>query len=130
LATAKIQNAALLYHGVTVESGVFIGPAAIFAHDKLPRSINPDGSLKGETHWEVGPIRLRGGSSIAAGDRASECDRWRRIALVAAGAVVTRDVHEHSLVIGNPARQIGYVCRRVLRRWKLDELARSGTLSG
>jgi len=107
----KIQNAALLYHGVTVESGVFIGPAAIFANDKLPRSINPNGSLKGETDWEVGPIRLRGGSSIGAGAIVLPNVTVGAYALVAAGAVVTRDVHEHALVMGSPARQIGYVCK-------------------
>ncbi len=107
----KIQNSVLLYHGVTVESGVFIGPAAIFANDKLPRSINPDGSVKAESDWEVGPIMLRGGSSIGAGAIVLPHVTVGAYALVAAGAIVTRDVHDHALVMGNPARQVGYVCR-------------------
>jgi UDP-2-acetamido-3-amino-2,3-dideoxy-glucuronate N-acetyltransferase len=107
----KIQNAALLYHGVTVESGVFIGPGAIFANDKVPRAINSDGSLKSEADWEAGRIRLSCGSSIGAGAIVLPNVTIGAYALVAAGAVVTRDVRRHALVVGNPARQIGHVCK-------------------
>ena len=53
----KIQNNVSLFHGVTVEDGVFIGPHVCFTNDRLPRAINPDGSPKTDDDWEVAPIR-------------------------------------------------------------------------
>jgi UDP-2-acetamido-3-amino-2,3-dideoxy-glucuronate N-acetyltransferase len=107
----KIQNGALLYRGLTVESGVFIGPGAIFANDKRPRATNPDGSPKGEGDWDVGRIRLLYGSSIGAAAVVIPDVTVGAYALVGAAAVVTRDVPAHALVVGNPARQVGSVCR-------------------
>lgn len=107
----KIQNGVLVYHGVTVESGVFLGPGVIFTNDKLPRAINPDGSLKGNDDWTVGKTRVCYGASIGAGSVILPDVTIGRFALVGAGAVVTRDVPDHGLVVGNPARLIGYVCK-------------------
>ncbi len=106
----KVQNGALLYHGLTVEGGVFIGPGAICTNDRLPRAINADGSPKTDADWVVGPITLRYGASIGAGAVILPGVTVGRFALVGAGAVVTRDVPDHALVVGNPARQVGYVC--------------------
>lgn len=107
----KIQNGVLIYHGVTLESGVFIGPGVIFTNDKKPRAINPDGTLKGNDDWEVGPILVRYGASIGAGAVILPNVTIGRFALVAAGALVTRDVPDHALVLGSPARPAGYVCK-------------------
>ncbi|MBI3243355.1 MAG: N-acetyltransferase [Chloroflexi bacterium] len=107
----KIQNNALLYHGLTVEDGVFIGPAACMTNDVFPRAITPDGALKGNDDWEVGPILLKYGSSIGAGAIILPNVTVGRFALVAAGAVVTRPVPDHGLVMGTPARLVGYVCK-------------------
>ena len=63
----KIQNAALVYHGVTVEDGVFIGPNAILTNDRFPRAITASGELARADDWVVSPIRLRTGASIGAG---------------------------------------------------------------
>jgi acetyltransferase-like isoleucine patch superfamily enzyme len=107
----KIQNGVLIYHGVTIESGVFIGPGVVFTNDKKPRAINPDGTLKGNDDWDVGPVQVCYGASIGAGAIILPNVTIGRFALVAAGAVVTRDVREHGLVLGNPARPAGYVCK-------------------
>ena len=106
----KIQNAALLYHGVTVGDGVFIGPGAILTNDRFPRAITADGELARAADWELSPIRVEHGASIGAGAIVvAGCDIGR-FATVGAGAVVTRSVPGHSLVAGNPARRIGWVC--------------------
>ena len=107
----KIQNGAYVYHGTTIESGVFVGPGVIFTNDKKPRAINPDGSLKGNDDWEVGKTLICYGASIGAGSIILPGITVGRFALVGAGAVVTKDVADHALVIGNPARQAGYVCK-------------------
>ena len=106
----KIQNAALVYHGVTVEDGVFIGPNAILTNDRFPRSITATGELARADDWVVSPIRLRTGASIGAGAVVVAGRDVGRFATVGAGAVVTRSVPDHALVAGNPARRIGWVC--------------------
>jgi UDP-2-acetamido-3-amino-2,3-dideoxy-glucuronate N-acetyltransferase len=106
----KIQNGAFLYHGLTVEDGVFIGPGACFTNDKRPRAINPDGTLKGDADWEVGRTLIRYGAAIGAGSILLPGITVGRFAMVAAGAVVSRDVPDHGLVAGSPARLVGFVC--------------------
>lgn len=107
----KIQNGAMLYHGLTVEDGVFIGPQACMTNDEFPRAITPEGELKGNDDWTVGPIVIRSGASIGACSVILPNVTIGRFALVAAGAVVTRSVPDHGLVVGVPARLVGYVCR-------------------
>jgi UDP-2-acetamido-3-amino-2,3-dideoxy-glucuronate N-acetyltransferase len=106
----KIQNAALVYHGVTVEDGVFIGPNAILTNDRFPRAITATGALARADDWEVSPILLRTGSAIGAGAVVVAGTTVGRFATVGAGGVVTRDVPDHALVAGNPARRLGWVC--------------------
>jgi len=62
----KIQNGISVYHGVTLEDGVFCGPHCVFTNDKRPRSINPDGSLKGGDDWVVSETLVKSGASIGA----------------------------------------------------------------
>jgi acetyltransferase-like isoleucine patch superfamily enzyme len=106
----KIQNAALVYHGVTVEDGVFIGPNAILTNDRFPRAITRAGELARADDWTVSPILLRRGCSIGAGAVVVAGTVVGRFATVGAGAVVTRDVPDHALVAGNPARRLGWAC--------------------
>lgn len=109
-AHCKIQNGALIYHGATLEDGVFVGPQVCLTNDKVPRAVNPDGSLKSEADWEVGRIDVGFGASLGAGAVVVTGVTIGRWAMVAAGAVVTRDVPDHGLVVGCPARLVGYVC--------------------
>jgi acetyltransferase-like isoleucine patch superfamily enzyme len=106
----KIQNNVSVYHGVTIEDGVFVGPHVCFTNDKRPRSINPDGSLKSASDWEVSPIRIRTGASLGANSTILPGVTVGRFAMVGSGAVVTRDVPDYAVVVGNPARQMGWVC--------------------
>ena len=106
----KIQNNVSVYHGVTIEDGVFIGPHVCFTNDKIPRAINANGSIKAASDWEVSPITVGYGSSIGANSTILPGVRIGRFALVGAGSVVTRDVPDHGLVLGSPARLVGYVC--------------------
>jgi acetyltransferase-like isoleucine patch superfamily enzyme len=107
----KIQNGAYLYHGLTVEDGVFIGPRAVFTNDLYPRAINPDGGLKGNDDWDLGPITIKYGASIGTGAIIIPNVTVGRFAMVAAGAVVSRSVPDHGLVVGVPAKLSGYVCK-------------------
>lgn len=106
----KIQNQASVYHGVTLESGVFVGPHVIFTNDKLPRAVNADGSPKSDDDWELGTILVKEGAAIGAGSIIVTNVTIGRFAMVGAGAVVTRDVPDYGLVYGNPARLVGRVC--------------------
>lgn len=120
----KIQSGARLYHGLTLEDGVFVGPGAQFANDLLPRAINPDGTLKSGTDWQVCPTLVKYGASIGMGANVLAGVTIGRWALVGMGAVVTRDVPDYGLVVGNPARLVGFLCpcgRRLNTRHKFGK---------
>lgn len=105
----KVQNNASLYEGVELESGVFIGPHVIFTNDKVPRAVNPDGTLKRPEDWQCGRTLVQEGAALGAGVVVVTGVTIGRWAMVGSGAVVTRDVPDHALLVGNPAHQIGWV---------------------
>lgn len=107
----KIQNYALVYHGTTIQDGVFIGPHACLTNDKMPRAITPDGALKGRDDWQAGCIVVRYGASLGTGAIVLPGVTIGRFAMVGAGAVVVHDVPDYGLVMGQPARLASYVCR-------------------
>jgi acetyltransferase-like isoleucine patch superfamily enzyme len=98
----KIQNGVSVYAGVTIEDDVFVGPDAVFTNDLTPRAFGA---------WNVVPTLVRSGASIGANATIVCGTTIGAYAMVGAGAVVTADVAEHALVIGNPARRAGWVCR-------------------
>lgn len=110
-ANAKIQNLALVYEPASVGEGAFIGPAAVLTNDLRPRAVNPDGTQKSAADWEAVGVTVGRGASIGARAVCVAPVTIGDWAMVAAGAVVTRDVPAHALVAGVPARQIGWVSR-------------------
>jgi acetyltransferase-like isoleucine patch superfamily enzyme len=107
----KIHTYALVFEPARVADGVFIGPHAVLTNDVNPRAVTPDGQLKGADDWDAVPVVIDEGAAIGARAVCVAPVRIGRWALVAAGAVVTRDVPDFALVAGVPARQIGWVGR-------------------
>lgn len=99
----KIQNGVSIYQGVTIEDDVLVGPHAAFTNDLFPRAFNQD--------WQVLPTLVQQGASIGANATVVCGVTIGPYAMVAAGAVVASDVPAHCLVVGNPARIAGRVCR-------------------
>ncbi|MDP3968760.1 MAG: DapH/DapD/GlmU-related protein [Nocardioides sp.] len=111
----KLQNHALVYEPATLADGVFIGPAAVLTNDQYPRAIAPDGSLKSASDWQAVGVDIAEGASIGARAVCVAPVRIGAWAMIAAGAVVTTDVPDHGLVVGVPARRIGWVGRAGVR---------------
>lgn len=105
----KIQNNALIYEPAKIHEGVFIGPGVILTNDKYPRAKNVDGSQKSADDWDPVGVEVFDGASIGAGAVCVAPLSIGRWAVVGAGSVVTNDVVSFVLVIGSPARPIGYV---------------------
>ncbi len=110
----KIQNNVSLYKGLTVEDDVFIGPHAVFTNDLQPRAFNKD--------WKITKTLLRKGCSIGANATIIAGNVIGPYSMVGAGSVVTQDVAPFSLVMGNPARIIGFVCKMGHKMTKINKL--------
>jgi len=106
----KIQNGVSVYHGVTIEDDVFIGPNVAFTNDLYPRARNED--------WKITKTLIKKGASIGANATIICGVTIGSYALVGAGSVISSDVPPYALMVGNPAKKIGYVCECGL---KLDE---------
>lgn len=105
----KIQDHVMIPHGVTLEDGVFVGPSVVFTNDKYPRSVMEDGKLKKGNDWTVSPTIIKEGASLGGGAVVVCGVTVGKWAMVAAGAVVTKDVPDYALVMGCPAKVVGEV---------------------
>lgn len=107
----KLQNHALVYEPARLADGVFVGPAAVLTNDEYPRAVTPDGRLKTGDDWTAVGVTVGEGAAIGARAVCVAPVTIGRWALVAAGAVVTTDVPDFALVVGVPARRVGWVGR-------------------
>lgn len=99
----RIQNHVSLYDGVTLEDDVFVGPSAVFTNVRHPRA-------HVSRQHAYAPTVVRRGATIGANATIVCGVTIGRYALVGAGAVVTRDVPDHAIVVGTPARVRGWAC--------------------
>lgn len=99
----KVQNNVNIYHGVEVEDDVFLGPSMTFTNDFYPRAFNSD--------WQITNTLVKKGASIGANSTIVCGNTIGEYSMIGSGSVVTRDVPAYALVVGNPARQIGWVCK-------------------
>lgn len=100
----KVQNNVSLYEGVELEDYVFCGPSCVFTNDLTPRAKYPKGNA------DYKKTLLRQGATIGANATIVCGHTIGQWAMVAAGAVVTKDVSDYALMTGVPARQTGWVC--------------------
>jgi UDP-2-acetamido-3-amino-2,3-dideoxy-glucuronate N-acetyltransferase len=100
----KIQNNVSIYKGVTLEEGVFCGPSMVFTNIYNPRA-------EISKMDQVRPTRVKKGTTIGANATVVCGITLGRYSFIGAGAVVTRNVPDHALVLGNPAKQIGWMCQ-------------------
>jgi len=107
----KIQNQALIYEPAQLADGAFVGPAVVLTNDTYPRAVTPEGRLKTADDWDAVGVHVGEGASLGARSVCVAPVRIGRRALVAAGAVVVRDVPDFALVVGVPARRVGWVGR-------------------
>ncbi len=121
----KINAQAYLCTGVTIEDGVMISAGVIFTNDRFPRATTPDlKTLRGSEPDETTlATRVCAGATVGAGAVIGCGLEIGRFAMVGMGSVVTRTVGDFQLVLGNPARAVGAVCRcgQPVARWSPGE---------
>ena len=99
----KIQNGVSVYKGVTLEDDVFLGPHMVLTNDLYPRAFN--------YAWQITPTLIKKGASVGANATILCGITLGEYCLVGSGSVVIKDIPPHALVVGNPSRIIGFVCK-------------------
>lgn len=100
----KVQNNVSIYEGVELQDYVFCGPSMVFTNDLTPRAKYPKGSAGYKRTLVCTGASIGANATIVCGNTIG---RW---AMIGSGAVVTKDVPDHALMVGVPARQSGWVC--------------------
>lgn len=117
----KINAFVYICSGTRIENGVMLAAGVILTNDRFPRAATPDltSLLPSEPDEHTGTTRVGAGATIGAGARIGPDLTIGRFAMVGMASVVTKDVEAHHLVVGNPARSVGLVCRcgLPLHRW-------------
>ena len=106
-ARCKISSHTFICEGVVIDDEVFIGHGVMFTNDRFPRAANQDGTLQTEADWKVLTTRVKRTASIGSNATIVPGVTIGEGALIGAGAVVTKDVPDHAIVAGVPARVIG-----------------------
>ena len=114
-ARCKVSTHTFVCEGVTIEDDVFVGHGVVFINDPYPRATTDD-RPQTEADWTVVPTLVKRGASIGSGAVVLGGVTIGEQALIGAGAVVTRDVPDHAIVVGVPARVVGDVREREGRR--------------
>lgn len=129
----KINAMVYVCYGVTIEDGVMISAGTIFTNDVFPRATTPDLSQlrSSDPDEETRETLIGAGATIGAGCTIGSNLRIGRFAMVGMGSVVTRSVPDFHLVIGNPARSVGAVCRcgHPIARWQAGETPSDGDVA-
>ncbi len=105
-ADCKISSHTFICEGVTIQDRVFIGHNVTFINDKVPRATNPDGSLQTAEDWACEPTLVEEGASIGSSVTILCGVSIGKNAVIGAGAVVTKDVPENTVVAGVPAKYL------------------------
>jgi acetyltransferase-like isoleucine patch superfamily enzyme len=107
-----LKNQTLVWEGITIEDDVFVGPRVVFSNDRFPRSPRMERAktrYAEKSNWLERTV-VRRGCSIGAGATICPGIELGGFSMIAAGALVTKDVRPYSLVMGSPARHVGDVC--------------------
>jgi acetyltransferase-like isoleucine patch superfamily enzyme len=111
-----MKNSNMVWEGVTIADGAFIGPHVFFTNDLYPRSPRlQEAAHRYENHGWLSETHIGYGASLGAAAVILAGITVGEFATIGAGAVISKDVAAHALMVGNPARQIGWVCRCGLR---------------
>ncbi len=102
----KISSHTFICEAVTIEDEVFIGHGVTFINDRVPRATSAQGELQTEADWTPVPTLVKRGASIGSGATILCGVTIGELAVVGAGAVVTKDVAAGATVVGNPAREL------------------------
>ncbi len=111
-----VKNGNMIWDGITLEDGVFVGPHVFFTNDVYPRSGRlPEARKRYDSREWLQRTLVRKGASLGAGAVVLAGVTLHEFCMVGAGAVVTKDIPAYALVVGNPARVRGWVCKCGLR---------------